>query len=414
MNSCEAMAAMLQYRRPHKSKTERRFIQRFLTPLGVIHDRFGNRYKRIGTAPIMYSSHTDSVHREKGLQDIAISKNTFKLARHSKSNCLGADNGAGVWLMREMILANKPGLYIFHRGEEVGCLGSKFITKHTPELVDGIQAAIAFDRRNTKSIITHMWNGRCCSEAFSESLAKELNLGHTSDSGGTVTDTGQYTGLIPECTNVSVGFQSEHSSSETLDMNYLIELRQSMLEYDWEKLVIKRKAGEYEPRTYHYAPTVQDDTNPFKLGRRWNYTTNIWEVWHKEWETWIPAPDGTGKGRWEYNKKTNKLTHKPAGFLSDMRPKKEQGELLPDGYELGEEAKPGRSLIKPQRKLTLVESDMDTTDQFEQAHIIKMVRDNPDLVATLLGDYGVSADELADFLHLNNGIIPYQMLSGEG
>ncbi len=149
-NHVEDMFEMLRRRRPHRSKTERHFIRQFISPLGVECDKYGNRYKRIGHAPIMYSAHTDSVHRMGGLQRIAIKGMSFELPSKSESNCLGADNAAGVWMLREMILAKKPGLYVFHRGEECGGLGSRWLSKNRPDLTKHIKAAIAFDRRGTK------------------------------------------------------------------------------------------------------------------------------------------------------------------------------------------------------------------------------------------------------------------------
>ncbi len=383
-NSIQDMSEMLTYRRPHRSKTERKFIQRFITPLGVIHDKYGNRYKRIGEAPIMYSCHTDTVHRDGGIQDIAVNKATFKLSRKSKSNCLGADNGAGVWLMREMILAEKPGLYVFHRGEECGGLGSKFLTKNTPELVKDIQAAIAFDRRNTKSIITRQFGGRCCSDEFADSLAEQLKLGHKKDTGGSFTDTANYTDLIPECTNVSVGYDHEHSWLETLDMNYLIELRQSMLEYDWEKLVIKRKAGEKETYTY----------KDYRKG---------WDWWAKdENETWSEYYNKKrGKGSYDYDKGSNVLTYtppehrKPVGFLSDETILDRQGDLLPDGHELGDES--------------LAEYTKSEKSPEDRSMMIRMIKNNPLLIANFLEDYGIGVDEVADFLHQAGGLVPWQM-----
>lgn len=422
MNHVEAMATMLRYRRPHRSKTERKFIQRFLASLGNLqYDKYGNRYIRIGNAPIMYSSHTDTVHGASGLQEIAVKGVQFKLHRSAKSNCLGADNGAGVWLMRELILAKKPGLYIFHRGEECGGLGSRFLVKNTPELVKDIKAAIAFDRRGTKSIITHQFGGRCCSEAFAESMAKELNLGHKSDSGGTFTDTASYTDLIPECTNISVGFQSEHTSRETLDMMYLSELREAMLKYNWENLVIKRKAGEYEPRYYRgYSHTEHGEYGEWygysghhTPRRKFRKNGDTWEEWDDTKKMWLPERRGGfyPKGSWSYEKETNELSYtskqekieeersKPVGFLPDLRPKnvrEKQGDFLEDGHELDESERPGRRVKDNDHLLML-----------------KMIGLNPNIVVMMLEDYGVDSSDLADYIQDQGGEIPYEMYAAQ-
>lgn len=256
MTAIETLAAMLAYCRPHQSKAERRFIRRFIEPLGVQTDAMGNLFKRIGDAPVLWSSHTDSVHRHQGNQRIVVAKDKIRLPADSKSSCLGADCATGVWLMREMILANRPGLYVFHRAEEVGGKGSSYIAQHRPQFLEGIRHAIAFDRRGTKSIITHQGWGRCCSDTFALALGAELGLGHAPDDSGTFTDTANYTDLVSECTNVSVGYDNEHRSTETQDTAYAMALREALLSLDVSRLPIERRPGDDDWRydAASYAP----------------------------------------------------------------------------------------------------------------------------------------------------------------
>lgn len=235
---------MLSIRRPAWSKSERRFIDRFLRPLGVEEDSFGNIIKRVGNAPVLWSSHTDTVHTQGGDQRLMVTGSTVSVA--GASNCLGADCTTGVWLMSEMIQAGVPGLYIFHRDEEMGGVGSDFIARETPGLLAGIQYAIAFDRMGTSSVITHQFGGRCCSDAFALSLGDELGLGMSPDDGGTFTDTANYTHLIGECTNISVGYKHQHRATETQDLGFAVALRDALLRFDIGKLIAKRKPGEVE------------------------------------------------------------------------------------------------------------------------------------------------------------------------
>ena len=267
------MLAMLAYKRPAWSKTERSFINRFIRPLGVEEDAFGNLYKRIGTTPVLWSSHTDTVHNKGGKQLLTFASGIVR-AEDVQSNCLGADCTAGVWLMIQMIRAGKHGLYVFHRAEEIGGRGSEFIASKTPELLDGISYAIAFDRRGTSSVITHQAYGRCCSNAFASSLGAALGLGHEADSGGTFTDTANYTDLVGECSNLSVGFASEHTKRETLDVVYLERLRDALLAADLSGLVAKRLPGEVDPDDYcfnksdpmAFDPWDEDDQEPKARG----------------------------------------------------------------------------------------------------------------------------------------------------
>jgi hypothetical protein len=239
------LITMLSQRRPAWSKTERSFIRKHLMPLGVTKDAFGNLYKRIGDAPILWSCHTDTVHRTGGTQTLSIVNDVVRVA-DKQSNCLGADDTAGMWLMMEMIRADKPGLYIFHRAEEIGGQGSEHIAQNFATDLELIQYAIAFDRRGTGSIITHQAGGRCCSDIFATSLSKALGMGHVADDGGSFTDTANYTHLIGECTNVSVGYEREHSREERLDLAYLRRLRGALLAFDWTLLKSARSPGEIE------------------------------------------------------------------------------------------------------------------------------------------------------------------------
>lgn len=240
------LLAMLAHKRPAGSKTERRFIRSFIAPLGAKPDGYGNYMLRIGDAPVLWSCHTDSVHREGGKQLVTVENGIAALARGSTSNCLGGDDAAGCWLMSEMILARRPGLYVFHRAEEIGGCGSNYIARHNPGLLTGIRCAIAFDRRGYGDVITHQAGGRCASDAFAESLAQQLGHPYEPCDAGVFTDTANYTDLIGECTNVSVGYDCEHSKGETLNVSHLIELRQQLLALDVSKLVYSRAPGEQD------------------------------------------------------------------------------------------------------------------------------------------------------------------------
>lgn len=235
---------MLSVKRPHRSRSERKFIRKYIAPLGAVKDASGNYTLRIGDAPVLWSCHTDTVHTSGGTQPICpTGKTTVGLAKNAKSNCLGADDTAGVWLMTEMIKAKVPGLYVFHRGEERGCIGSRWIAKYNPELLKPIKFAIALDRKGKKDVIT--WQmGRCCSDEFAKSLAEQLGMGYKPSPNGMFTDTAQYTDLIGECTNLSVGYEGQHTKHEELDVGHLKALRDKLLTLDVSKLVSKRKPGE--------------------------------------------------------------------------------------------------------------------------------------------------------------------------
>lgn len=243
----DAFMQMISYTRPAFSKHETRFVERFIVPTGAKPDAYGNYILRIGTAPILWSSHTDTVHTGSGYFKPVLHANGTVLMAHADVNCLGADCTSGVWLMLQMIFAEVEGLYIFHKAEEKGALGSKYIAKTTPELLDGIKYAIAFDRQGTDSIITYQMASRCCSDMFANSLASKLNVdgfNYKKDDGGVYTDTAMYTKLIPECTNISVGYYNQHTKTENQDLIHLFKLRDVLVKADFSNLPCVRETDE--------------------------------------------------------------------------------------------------------------------------------------------------------------------------
>lgn len=246
--------AMHNYMRPAWSNAERAFIKRFLYPLPDAKiDELGNVYVRIKGAPdVVWSSHTDTVHSKSGRQTVYEEEGILRAQDPKVSSCLGADCTAGVWLMTEMIEAKVPGLYIFHRGEEQGCVGSKYLLKNYPEVLTGVKFAIAFDRRGYDSVVTHQMGTRCASDEFAQSLIAalggEVSLPLKPDPTGSYTDTAQYTRVVDECTNLSVGYFGQHSSSEYQDVDHLCDLREQLCSIDTKRLVVARDKTKYESR----------------------------------------------------------------------------------------------------------------------------------------------------------------------
>ncbi len=239
---------ILSWARPHDSNNEHAFCREFLDRVpGMTADAFGNRMLVIGDRPrVMWSCHVDTVADQGSQQDVGIDRSGIAGLRNGKAGMsLGADDGAGIWIMLNMIAARRPGLYLFHRGEEQGCLGSRWIRRNTPELLRDIDAAIAFDRADLGDVITHQSYGRTCSNAFAASLASALNgldprFGYRPDDTGVYTDTNEYADVIAECTNLSVGYQCQHGPKERLDVAHCERLLAAMLKLDTSRLVIER------------------------------------------------------------------------------------------------------------------------------------------------------------------------------
>jgi hypothetical protein len=237
------LLAMLRYMRPGGSTSELIFCTRYIMPYKPDIDAYGNMWIEVGTgSTILFSCHTDTVHRVGGKQNITYAKGVAGVANDVSSSCLGADCTTGVWLMLEMIHKNVPGRYIFHRDEECGGLGSSYVAKTEPGRLIGIHFAIAFDRKGCNEIITHQFSKRCASEAFAKSMATVLGpaLNYEASDGGTFTDTANYTKIVPECTNISVGYYDQHSRLETQNVDFAIKLRDRLIVAPWSLLVAER------------------------------------------------------------------------------------------------------------------------------------------------------------------------------
>lgn len=240
---------MLAYGRPHGSSADYEFRDRFLLSLPNAHeDTYGNIHVCTDAASrILWSAHTDTVHSVETTRqtvDVDRKRGIVRLSKRSirnGSSCLGADDTTGCYLMREMILGGVPGYYVFHYGEERGGLGSrKMADHHWDWLSHSFDYAIALDRHGKRDIITHQAGGRTSSDAFAWSMASALGMKHKPSDWGIYTDTAEYSEMISECSNISVGYSRQHSIHEWQDLNYLSRLRSALLSFDASKLTHKR------------------------------------------------------------------------------------------------------------------------------------------------------------------------------
>jgi hypothetical protein len=238
---------MLETCRPGGSPEEEDFIKTYLHPLDACEDQYGNQIVEVpipeGYPRILWSCHTDSVHRHGGTQRVEV-KHGF--AWTPSGSCLGADDGVGVWLAIEMIRAKVPGVYVFHREEESGGGGSLYMARNHSKWLGECKAAIALDRMGYADVITYQGGARCCSDAFAASLAKLLGGRFRGDDSGVFTDTANYTDVIGECTNLSVGYFRQHGPTEHLDLGFAYRLRDALIAADWTKLEFERQPGEVE------------------------------------------------------------------------------------------------------------------------------------------------------------------------
>lgn len=213
-------------------------------------DIHGNYFKIIvGDDTTMFTSHLDTADRKQvdtNLYTKTVNNEEF-IFTDGKS-VLGADDKAGVTTMLYMMSNNIPGLYYFFVGEERGGIGSRDLsdtfTDH--DYLKNIKRCVSFDRRNTNSVIASQMGRNCCSEEFAKAMCEEYNkngLSLSVDYTGIFTDSASFIDDINECTNISVGYNNEHTGKEIQNMTFLEKLCKASISVDWKSLPVVRKIG---------------------------------------------------------------------------------------------------------------------------------------------------------------------------
>lgn len=346
----------LSYMRPEGGAGQQWFEDRYINTIpNAWKDAAGNTHLDLRidkTNRTLFVAHTDTVHKNDGRQQPMVNAHmmTCNLA-DTQATCLGADDGAGIMVLLHLIKNNVPAYYIFTRGEERGGIGATFLVKTYPHLLTQFDRAIAFDRRGTSSVISHQGWGRCCSEAFAETLSDKLStdtLMYAPDGGGVYTDTAEFVEIIPECTNISVGYLHEHTTKESLDLQHLVDLMEQAVLIDWDILPTERDPSVKEPLP-HYDPYAAA------------YDVGTWyrpdPVKPKDYDWW-DAVD-------EYNAIAFEAVCDAEGGYTDELLWMTAEAVMPGDPELIykriERAKPSRQLLKTTRKAVDRAIDIDDT-----------------------------------------------------
>lgn len=301
------LATACSYKRDYGTRTEASFVGWLANRLPVsLIDAAGNLHVDLRTAPnhrTCFTCHTDTVHVGGGANAVRVDGKFWR----ADGDPLGADDGAGVALLCHMIEAKVPGYYVFFRGEECGGIGSKWLASSMPAMFATIDRAIAFDRADYYDVITHQSGGRCCSDEFAEALASLLSTSQDwfipCDT-GVYTDTAELTGLVPECTNVSVGYKHQHGEREELDVEFLQRLADIVVSVDWDGLPTKRdpKAKDDE-RWNGYG--LYGRSSSKHSGLHWkaqrDYESQYEAPWDDEHADIEDVGDVYGTARWDHN-----------------------------------------------------------------------------------------------------------------
>lgn len=235
------------------------WLTRYTNPYGTEVKRFGTRLKRlgarkddhgnfildIGEARTVFAAHLDTADKELTRVRRKVDGDII----HTDGNTiLGADDRAGVAVLLHLIRNQVPGRYVFFVGEEVGRIGSEASAKFDADDWLGFDRMICWDRYGTSSIITYQMGTQTASDTFAETLAamygavSDNQPDHlspivlTPDNGGTYTDSFSFIDLIPECTNISIGYLNQHTKYEKQDARFLVSMAEASVQIAWEEL----------------------------------------------------------------------------------------------------------------------------------------------------------------------------------
>ena len=341
----QTLGKALTLKRGADSATEAQFVAWLCNRLPVtMIDGAGNIHVDTRTSPnhrTMMTAHTDTVHHGGGVNTVRVDGDFW---RADAGSALGADDGAGVAILCHMIQAGVPGLYVFFRGEECGGIGSRWLAANMPEALADIDRAVAFDRADFADVITHQAGGRCCSDEFAAELAAKLTTDvdwFLPDATGVYTDTAEFTGLVAECTNCSVGYKNQHGDREQLCIPFLQRLAQSVLTFDWDALPVKRDPKARE--AFRYGGYADLGKYPAAISTAWDtpdgdldYGLVPDEDEQEVMEAIQAACEDEDLG-WLMDLMAEAVYPDDVGLALRMIDKRKLTELLADGYEMLEQ-----------------------------------------------------------------------------
>lgn len=214
-------------------------------PKEIQEDGCGNYYIKIGESRTIFTCHMDtSCHKYEKVNHVF----DGEFIKTDGKTVLSGDDKNGMAILLYMINQKVPGLYYFFQGEESGMIGSSCIIFKNKGFFKDYDRMISFDRRAYHSVITKQMGTYCCSDEFALELSNRLNehgFNYKPDPTGIYTDSASFIGIIPECTNLSVGYFNEHSTRESTNIKFLVSLAKTACKIDWETLPVGEIKKEY-------------------------------------------------------------------------------------------------------------------------------------------------------------------------
>lgn len=182
--------------------------------------------------PVVLTAHLDTV-RYTPAQSVRVAKGRM----YGIGGGLGADDKVGVTLVVSLARKLKNVTFALFEGEEVGGIGAS--EAEQAKLFEGTQIMASLDRRGTTDVIYEQGGYQTASVEFAGKLASALSgngIVLSPSNNGIFTDSEVFAHRIPECVNISVGYQGAHTSQDTVDLVYMQRLYVNLLRLNWDEV----------------------------------------------------------------------------------------------------------------------------------------------------------------------------------
>jgi hypothetical protein len=165
---------LTEYTIPYrKDNRYEKTLEKYL-PKGYKTDSVGNYYVEVGTSETLFTTHLDTYCKEYEKVNHVIEGDIIKT---DGTTILGGDNKLGMTILLYMIEQGIPGTYYFFLGEEPiisgGLWGSQNALSSNTEFFKKFKRAVAFDRKQTGSVVTRQKARPCCSNEFADEVISD-------------------------------------------------------------------------------------------------------------------------------------------------------------------------------------------------------------------------------------------------
>lgn len=238
-----------------------------------------------GDIPIMLVAHMDTVHKDKP-SDIYF--DTEQGIMWSPQG-IGGDDRCGVYTILKLLKHYKP-YVLFLEDEELGCVGARKCVKKLER--PDVKFIIELDRRGRNDCVFYSCDNKDFKD-YIKTFGFELQHGTYSD----------ICELSPEwdiaSVNLSIGYKREHTNIETINVNYMLETYQkviNILEDAESQYYDYQEEKWYQSNIYDYSDTTVDNSDstfkPYHEGNRWN-NNGYWDD-DDNFVTWKEYSKNTG------------------------------------------------------------------------------------------------------------------------